>query len=323
MGEAHGGVIGNKELIVTGGFLNFTTVNRKTFVLDLPSNPLRFGNVTWQRMDDYPYTLGITHAAETFVGNLMYICGGYFGYPGPVQSDCFVFNRSAAPNEQYTRLPNLPAPRAGAGLTYDAVHNALILAGGTRRNVTLDKITIFDTNSTFVLYLNDTAAGWKIGSPKPYGGNHISFVTFNVTCSHETPMPRHYFFGGQIGQNESKGNLNQVYEYMLGNDTWVPRKFMPYGRGHVGTSAMAFGCGFVIAGGAINVNTTSNGLLTTDDLSYYNSYNDSWISIGKLYIKIKTPVCGIANMPTPVSKHYMYCTTGYRLYTFRREIKLV
>ena len=113
-----------------------------------------------------------------------------------------------------------------------------------------------------------------------------------------------------------------MYEYILSNDTWIPRQFMPYGRGHVGTSSMPFGCGFVVAGGAINV-VSGNGLLTTDDISYYSSYNDTWISIGKLYNRIKTPVCGIHYSPPPVGKYYLYCTTGYRFYTYRREIQLV
>lgn len=324
LGEAHGGVIGNKELLVTGGFLNFTTVNRKTYVLNLRAPNLLRGktNETWTRLDDYPYLLGVTHAAEALYENYMYICGGYYGYPGPVQSDCFVFDRNGTPNAQYIRIPSLPEPRAGAGMIYDILHHALIFVGGTRRNVTKAK-DIMDTNTTFILYLNNTAAGWTSNAkPKPYSGNHISFVSVNDTCSNTAQgIQRHYFFGGQMGQNESNSNLKSIYEYILLNDTWIPRSAMPFGRGHTGTSSMAFGCGFLVAGGAVNSGT--NQLVQTDDISYYSSYNDTWTSIGKLYNKMKTPICSITFIPLPIGKHYMFCTTGYRFYTYRREIKLV
>ena len=331
LGEAQGGTISNRNLIVVGGFLNFTTVSRETYSLDVQAANLdhRTSNVTWIKMDNYPVPLGVTHAAEAFHRNKMYICGGYNGYPGAAVADCFVYDRTRRPGRsnvpQYTRLPSLPEPRAGAGMVYDEEHDALIFVGGTRRNSTASKLVTLDTNDTFILRLKDTLAGWsRNAKPKPYSGNHISFVTVNDTCSAtKHGIERHYFFGGQRGQNESLGNLNAVYEYNVSADVWTPRQFMPFGRGHTGTSSIPFGCGFILAGGAINTADGSTKKSVTDDISYYSSYNDTWVSIGKLPKPAKTPVCGIASIPKPIGKRYMFCTTGYSSQTYRREITLV
>lgn len=332
LGEAQGGIVSNTNLILTGGFLNFTTVSRETYTLDVraPNLNFRTSNVTWNKMDDFPSTLGVTHAAEAFYKSKMYICGGYNGYPGLAQADCFMYDQNRRPGRsnlpQYTRLPSLPEPRAGAGMVYDAVHHALIFVGGTRRNSTASKTVTLDTNETFILRLNNTLAGWSQNArPKPYSGNHISFVTVNDTCSVTVSgIQRHYFFGGQIGQNESSGNLNYMYEYNVSADTWTPRQSMPFGRGHTGTSSMAYGCGFILAGGAINLaNGGGTKKTTTDDISYYSSYTNSWISIGKLPKPVKTPVCGVVLIPKPINKRYIYCTTGYTNQTYRREVVML
>ena len=319
----------NKNLIVTGGFLNFTTVSRETYSLDVQAANLdhRTSNVTWEKMDDFPSTLGVTHAAEVFYKSKMYICGGYNGYPGLAQADCFVYDQNRRPGRsnlpQYTRLPSLPEPRAGAGMVYDVELDALIFVGGTRRNSTASKTVVLDTNDTFILRLNDTLAGWtRNAQPKPYSGNHISFVTVNDTCSvTRGGVERHYFFGGQIGQNESNGNLDHVYEYNVSADTWTPRQSMPFGRGHTGTSSMKLGCGFILVGGAIN-NGNGTKKVITDDISYYSTYSDTWVSIGKLPRPMKTPVCGLVLLPKPIDKRYVYCTTGYTSQTYRREVAL-
>jgi hypothetical protein len=124
---------------------------------------------------------------------------------------------------------------------------------------------------------------------------------------------------GQIGQNESQANLDSVYEYDLSNDMWMRRMSMPFGRGHTGTSSIPFGCGFIVAGGAVNSLTRTK--LTTNDISYYSTYTDTWVSIGTLPKAVKTPVCGIVKNPLPSLSKYLYCTTGYSSQTYRREIK--
>jgi hypothetical protein len=306
-------------LIITGGFLNFTTVSRATYVLHVRTHDIT--NITWRQVDDYPLSFGVTHAAEAMYNAKMFICGGFNGYPGPAQSDCFVYYNIRSPNRQYQRLPYLPEPRAGGGMVYDRVHDALIFVGGTRRNVS-KSTEIMDTPDTFILRLNDTQRGWlRNAKPKPYTGNHISFVTVYDTCSSNVGIQRHYFFGGQVGQNESNANINLVYEYNVSNDEWIQRSSMPFGRGHTGTSTMSYGCGFLVAGGAIN-NVNSKKRITTDDVSYYSSYNDTWVSIGTLPKPMKTPVCSIVRVRSipPFDKDYVFCTTGYSSKTYRREI---
>lgn len=328
LGEAQGGIISNRYLLVTGGFINnnFTSVDRVTRILDVAGDTFPPGH-SWVNQDNFPYPLGVTHAAELFLNDTMYICGGYDGYPGLVQDDCFMFDRLRPPNvvdaPQYIPMPPLPAPRAGGGLLYDYQYDALMFVGGTRRNVTNDTITLYDTNDTFVLHLNNMNAGWSsTAAKKPYAANHISFVTVNDTCTVSPPgKQRHYIMGGQVGQNESNGNINLLYEYNFGTNTWTQRRSMPFGRGHFGTSVLPLGCGFIIAGGAVNNARNPTVRKMTNDISYYSPVTDTWIKIGTLPRAQRTVVCGIVKNPIALgSKTYLYCTTGYRRETHRIQI---
>lgn len=62
---------------------------------------------------------------------------------------------------------------------------------------------------------------------------------------------------------------------------------MPMARGHASSSTLAYGCGFIIIGGALN------GGVMTADISYYDIDTDTWTKIGDLPKEKNTPVCVI------------------------------
>jgi N-acetylneuraminic acid mutarotase len=118
------------------------------------------------------------------------------------------------------------------------------------------------------------------------------------------------YVGGQISEQENNGNLDELYEYEPLSDTWRVRQKMPFARSHASSSTLPYGCGFLIAGGAVN----GNGIRTqTSDISYYDLSTDSWTHIGFMYMDIKTPICGIQD-------DYLYCTSGYVQRTHRRKL---
>ena len=69
----------------------------------------------------------------------MYVMGGYLGGDlgtggvGQELADVLVYDHSALPGNQWSRLPNLPQARAGGGGFYDSRTNALFFSGGATR----------------------------------------------------------------------------------------------------------------------------------------------------------------------------------------------
>ena len=67
----------------------------------------------------------------------------------------------------------------------------------------------------------------------------------------------------------------------------------------------AVGCGFIVAGGR-----TNKGL--TGDIIYYNSFDDTWQSIGRLPVDIHTNACVVAF-------GMLRCEAGWATGTFSTE----
>jgi Kelch motif len=267
-------------------------------------------------MDDFPLAEGVTHAAFAIHEDKMFVCGGYRGgHPGPAVADCFVYDHSIAPGggggtttttnpQQWARLPSLPQPRAGGGMTYDRRYEILVFAGGATRPVP-GVVDAVDHDTTWMLAPGTPEYGWQKQAAMPFRGNHLSFVTAVDQNGNE----RHLYGGGQISEEENDGNLDELYEYEPLSDTWTARHTMPFARGH-SSSTLPYGCGFLLAGGAINGNGTRT---KTNDISYYDIATDSWTHIGIMYMEIKTPICGIRD-------DYIYCTSGYTQRSHRRKL---
>lgn len=293
-------------MIVFSGFLqNLSLTTNHTYarnVLDIKNQ--------WRRMDDMPSHMGITHAATLVIGTKVYLCGGYIGgHPGPHVPNCFVYDHSVLPGQQqqwsnFTPLPN--GGSAGGGMIYDTARNSLYYTGGGQR-ITLGSAHPVDIRNTWKYQLSDPKSGWVASTPFPYLANHLSYVTHRDGIGRE----RHFFLGGQVGEVECCANFGFNFEFVARTEKWVRRSSMPIPRGHASSSTRAIGCGFIIAGGSINSETTFKN--RTDDISYYDIPTNTWTTgIGTIPRKIATPVVDIH------SNGLMYFVTGYPINGQRR-----
>lgn len=292
MAESQGALIGTDFVLVSGFNDGYGQTTNEAYYLDM-SSPF----ATWQQTDSLPTPYGITHSAFVVVGTKLYMCGGYeAGHPGPDVADCLVYDHAAPPNTRWSgsaAFPDLPEGRSGGGLIFDIKENALVFAAGADRPQR-GNADAYDQPDTWYLSLSNMGAGWQARTNIPFLGNHISFAT----AIDQNNQQRHYFVGGQEGENEYTGNTKNTYEYIVGTDTWIRRTDMPFTRGHASSSTVAVSCGFLVAGGS------TNEFGKTDDISYYNTVNDTWQTIGNLPFALNTPVCA-------VGFGKMQCTSGW------------
>lgn len=302
--ETQGVMIGN-DIIISSGFINqFTDATNQTYARDVTGSK----GSGWRRMDDLPVAKGITHGAATVVGYKMYMCGGFYGgNPGLHVPDCYVYDHMKQPgNNQWSKIRPLPkGGTGGGGIIYDSATNSLYYAAGGIRDIAAPTREIYDVNAFYKYNLDNPSAGWISMGSCPYNANHISAVTAYDKFGNE----RHYFLGGQIGKDECRSNLNNVYEWNAVTAEWTRRANLPFPRGHAPSSTIPIGCGFVIAGGSIN--SISGCYNQTSDISYYDIATNAWTSIGNLSNTVKSPVCAIGK------DGYFYCISGA---TKRRRI---
>jgi hypothetical protein len=248
-----------------------------------------------------------------------YMCGGYRGgNPGPNVPYCFIYDHSIPPGSgsQWAESANFPdLPRTaedvphtyngtgGGGMIYDSATNTAVYAGGAVRDDPHGHGT-HDVADAWKIDLGNLAAGWQRVTNMPFKANHLSFVTAK---DHEG-AERHFFFGGQRNGNEASGNVKEVYEYVVATDAWYRHTDMTLSRGHTSASTMAFGCGFITAGG------TTNEYGKTSDISYYDIPSQTWTSIGNLPRKENTPICDIYAPPPNAAgggSRYFHCATPF------------
>jgi hypothetical protein len=259
---------------------------------------------TWDRMDHLPVSNGINHGAVAVNDNLLYMCGGYIGSSGPDTDLCLIYNHTAAPGQgkQWSNLPPLPEGRAGGGLIYDKHRRSLVFASGTRKDDPQDY------NTVWLYSLDNPSDGWVQKADLPFVANHMSSVT---VIDPQAGTERHFFLGGFAGHSPIFDNV----EWDAAQEIWIRRQSMPMTRAEASYSTLAFGCGFIIAGGE----TVEHGI--TCDISYYDLPTDTWTSLGELPHAIAAPVCGI-------SGGYLYCESGWNpdgsvgAFSYRRKINI-
>jgi Galactose oxidase, central domain len=297
--ESQGAMIG-KDFVIFSGFKNgYSMATTETYALDMSVS-----NASWRRMDDMPFPLGLTHLGIAVVGMKAYLCGGYVGGSlGLNAANCFIYDHSAQPGfgQQWSSFASLPdGGRSGGGMIYDSKINAIVYAAGSKRLVQGVSGSI-DFVDTWMFSIKNPSAGWVTKTNIPFTGNHMNFVTA-LDCN---GIERHFFFGGQMGDNEATGNTATMYEYVATTDKWIKRASMPFPRGHSAAASRAIGGGFIVAGGRTNTGLTS-------DITYYDIANDAWSLIGNLPVEIHTNVCVIAN-------GLLRCETGWATGSFSAQ----
>jgi hypothetical protein len=299
--------VGNDLVIFSGFVKGLTNVVNQTYAKDVT-----ISGSPWRRMEDVPIPIGITHTPTVRIGKKVVMCGGYLGgVPGPHVANCFIYDHNVAPGmDQWTKLPLLPdGGSAGAGMIYDSETRTIFYVSGSKRPKVGDRFSV-DVNTVWKYTFAPGEKKWVASTPIPFKSNHMSSVTHLDTV---TNKERHFFLGGQIGENEHTGNLPDMYELIVSSETWVRRASMPMGRGHAMASTRSIGCGFIIASGSVNTVTAIKN--RTADISYYDIPTNRWTSIGNLVYGMVTPIIDID-------------TTGYihhvdtRARYFRRRISV-
>jgi len=301
--EAQGTKVGSR-LMITGGFINgIDDATPENYYLDLDnpmSNWIKLPNMPKPTGSDANGNEGTTHSPPVGIGGNVYIqAGGLVGGARPDHvpiNDVYKFDFDTM---KWSKLPDLPMTLFGGGMVYDEGRNQLIHSMGAYTG------KFADSYDTFVLDLDDIAAGWTEKTPAPFSGNHAAAVTAEDGNGNK----RHFFMGGQMGGNESQGNTKHLMEYDVTTDSWITHADMPIARGHASWSADAISCGFILAGGTINATPRTR----TTDISFYDISTDQWTeSIGQLPGNAASPICEFY-------KDYLYCipvssgNTGYRI----------
>ena len=269
-------------MIFAGFVRGLVNVVNQTYAKDVTKT-----NSTWRRMEDVPIPVGISHTPTALVGRKVVMCGGYLGgVPGPHVANCFIYDHNkTVGTKQWARLPSLPeGGSAGAGMIFDAASRTIFYAGGSIRPITGDRFSV-DIDKVWKYTFAPGQNRWVSSTPIPFKANHMSSVTHRDPV---TKAERHFFLGGQIGENEHTGNVPDMYEFIVSTETWERRASMPMGRGHAMASTRPIGSGFLIASGSVNTVTSTKN--RTADISYYNIPTNKWTSIGSVMYGMVTPV---------------------------------
>lgn len=184
-------------------------------------------------------------------------------------------------------------------MVYDPARNALIYAAGAERPQLGNPHAVDQLQTWMYEFATGT---WRALPDIPFFSNHIS----HATTTDALGQIRHFFVGGQIGENEITGNIDVHYEWDAVNEAWLPRARMPFTRSHASSSTNAVpSCGYILAAGS------TNEFGKTADITYYDIATDSWTKLGELPFAVNTPVCAIDF----VGGMY-YCETGWYVHIF-------
>lgn len=180
----------------------------------------------------------------------------------------------------------LPAPRAGSGMVYDKVNDALIYTGGATRPVDGAAGTIEYTTS-WMYYFGDSLSRWVPITDFPFFSNRLT----STNAVDSTGKEHYYFMGGRLGQDERQGNIDDLVEWIPESLTWMKRTDMHITRSYASESTRSYGCGFYTIGGSSNTGGLDGNGGPIADASYYDIASNRWTSFGGLPSDIKSPVC--------------------------------
>ena len=275
-------------------------------------------NAKWHNMDDLPVKQGITHGAFVVIGKKLYMCGGYVG---KFLFDFALLNCLCAHQGYALGLKQATIPDLTSRYVPYMIRQNLQLAvnGATSRN---------SPKAVLVAGWFTTRIAMRCFSQQVQNGHRQETLMPSTTSTHgctvsaaleqdewknkTSPLPcqphefhhrqamtkRHYFLAGQIGENESTGNIKDNYEWDAMNKMWIRRKSMPFTRGHTASSTRAIGGGFIIAAGLTNESGKTSHTMLSLVLPTLGRRS------GIFQLDINTPVCDIDG-------GYFYCEGGW------------
>ena len=212
----------------------------------------------WSRFGDMPTSM--SHVITAVDGRDVYFIGGYIG-TGPGYQQQFGTRevwRYNVDSNTYTRLPDLPAARAGGGAAVLGRNLHYFSGNNSSRN---------DVGDHYVLNLDDPAAGWTTRAALPQGRSHMGYTTFGG---------RIYAIGGQTGNDEALTTQTAVHAYDPATDTWTARASMPRAISHISSSTFVMGGRILVAGGETAHNRP------TAEVYAYDPAADAWARLTSL-----------------------------------------
>ncbi len=215
---------------------------------------------TWSRKKDMP--LPFTHSATALVGTDVWFAGGYITKPGSTTSqqtylkDVWRYNSI---NDTWHKEGELPDWRSSSGMVY--YKNKLYLFSGD------DKARLNPVTTTWVLDLNNRAAGWKTLAPIPKGRSHFGIVELDGFV---------YIIGGQKLIDAESVHYADCWRYDIANNSWKQIANYPTVLSHVSPSSFAYHKRIIVAGGETSFNHSIN------NVREYNPATNTWRNLASL-----------------------------------------
>jgi N-acetylneuraminic acid mutarotase len=281
--ESNGAVVNGKLYVFGGLYLEGDRIlaMKRSDVYDPATNK-------WTRIADCPDK--VTHSGIVVVGDTIWLIGGYFGdHPGPAGKKVLKYNTT---NNTWSRGPDLPFSRGAGGAAL--VNNKIHFFGGMGYDRT------WESNSHWVLDLNNQGAGWKTAAAMPNARNHTSGAAVNGFV---------YCIGGQWGQEENQVAQRDVHRYDPTTDTWTKVAELPTVRSHTNASTFVMNNKIVILGGETGYGEGLRNVTVFDPLT------NTFTEMSPLPEKRSTSVAGVlpdgriitatGNTPNPSVETYI------------------
>ena len=279
----HAGMAVGGKLYSLGGFYNTSIqATTKSEVYDPVAN-------RWTAIRDMPEP--VTHAGQATDGRYIFLVGGFIGnHPGPMTDHVWRYDTVY---NVYAPLPNLPA-KVGSGAAA-IVGRTLYFFGGTNREGNTYKN---DSNKTWALDLNNTAAGWKAKANLPVARNHLGGIALNGLI---------YAVGGQKLGSEMTGNVNTVNVYNPATNVWSSATGLPVAQGHIVASTFVFNGKIRVIGGVTQNSLEQNTVFEFDPST------KTWATLAPIPGRRQSPLADVINGVIYVSGGYepgkVYTTT--------------
>jgi N-acetylneuraminic acid mutarotase len=249
MGNSEGqAIVFNNKLYVFGGY------EQSTFrpLCDVYAFDPTVGTTgQWTQLSNMPNGRGVTHAAIATDNTYIYIVSGYLE-GGSNDNNCGSNGQTYGTkigwqydpvNDTYTRLPDLPATRAGGSAVI--VGRNLHYFGGTIRQG--GGMPGDEVGDHYVLNLDNLAFGWTTLAPLPNPRHHAAAVVYNGKI---------YAIGGQRGHDGNIIPQALVHLYDPTTDTWAQLPSLPEARNHMGSATFALNGKIFVIGGQVGNNVS-------------------------------------------------------------------
>lgn len=253
--EAESAII-NGKVYVFSGYQGSYIPGPRVDVFDMATR-------TWTRKNDMPVPL--THAATAVVGTDVWFAGGYIQKPGNPNSQQTYYKgvfRYDSLTDTWHTGKELPDFRGSSGMI--AYGRKLYLFSGD------DKNRINPRPETWVLDLDNQAAGWKTLAPIPKARTHFGIVEINGFV---------YIIGGQKGIDETSVHYADSYKYDIANNTWTRIADFPTVISHISPSTFEYNGRIIVAGGESGFNDSLS------NVREYNPETNTWRSLSPIPLK--------------------------------------